>query len=190
MKNKLFAWAIAWTMVVVINAHAGRFDLHFPNPKSSGSTIVGGVYTMDNAPDGNKVWAFGRRADGSLTAPRKYSTGGAGSGDGLGLQTAQERRPGHPDARIGQHGNPRHLRRFEHQRKQPLGGVAPGAHGIAPLPGNKLVRSDKIFTNLPPARVLSCYATLEIKPINPGQLGACADALLSRCDPAPIAGAR
>ena len=86
MKNKLFAWAIAWTMVVVINAHAGRFDLHFPNPKSSGSTIVGGVYTMDNAPDGNKVWAFGRRADGSLTAPRKYSTGGAGSGDGLGNQ--------------------------------------------------------------------------------------------------------
>ncbi len=46
------------------------------------------VYTMDNSPAGNKVWAFGRRSDGSLIGPRLHPTGGRGTGGGLGNQGA------------------------------------------------------------------------------------------------------
>ncbi len=47
---------------------------------------AGAVYTMDNAPGGNQVWAFDRRADGSLTGPKLHPTGGLGTGAGLGNQ--------------------------------------------------------------------------------------------------------
>jgi 6-phosphogluconolactonase len=48
----------------------------------------GAVYTMTNAPTGNKVLAYERRADGSLRYSHAYPTGGRGSGDGLGSQGA------------------------------------------------------------------------------------------------------
>lgn len=43
---------------------------------------------MDNAPGGNSVWAFGRKTNGTLTTPKRYSTLGQGSGNGLGNQGA------------------------------------------------------------------------------------------------------
>lgn len=50
------------------------------------AAVVGAVYTMDNAAGGNHVWAFGRRANGSLTAPAVVPTGGLGTGNALGNQ--------------------------------------------------------------------------------------------------------
>jgi 6-phosphogluconolactonase len=44
------------------------------------------VYTMSNSPDGNEILAFERGADGSLTFLGSFSTGGLGTGTGLGNQ--------------------------------------------------------------------------------------------------------
>ncbi len=57
---------------------------------------VGAVYTMSNGIAANEVWAFDRGADGSLEPAGSYSTGGQGTGMGLGNQggvilTADER---------------------------------------------------------------------------------------------------
>lgn len=46
------------------------------------------VYTITNAADGNEVVAFDRSPDGSLSFQGAYSTGGLGSGTGLGSQGA------------------------------------------------------------------------------------------------------
>jgi 6-phosphogluconolactonase len=46
----------------------------------------GAIYTMTNSPTGNAVLAFDRQADGSLSAPVAYPTGGIGTGAGLGNQ--------------------------------------------------------------------------------------------------------
>ena len=50
------------------------------------SPLSGAVYTMDNAPGTNHVWAFHRAADGSLSSPTAVASGGAGTGGGLGNQ--------------------------------------------------------------------------------------------------------
>ncbi len=49
---------------------------------------VGEVYTIDNAATGNNVLRFDRGPDGSLTASGTFSTGGKGTGSGLGSQGA------------------------------------------------------------------------------------------------------
>ncbi len=46
----------------------------------------GAVYTMSNAVEGNSILVFDRSADGSLTPAGSYSTGGVGTGAGLGNQ--------------------------------------------------------------------------------------------------------
>ena len=48
----------------------------------------GKVYTLDNAPGGNHVLTFLRAADGALTPSASFSTGGVGTGAGLGSQGA------------------------------------------------------------------------------------------------------
>ncbi len=48
----------------------------------------GAVYTMDNSTSGNKVLAFQRAANGSLTPAGAFPTGGSGTGGGLGNQSA------------------------------------------------------------------------------------------------------
>ena len=48
----------------------------------------GAVYTFTNSPGGNEVLVYGRSADGSLAFQGSYPTGGAGSGAGLGSQSA------------------------------------------------------------------------------------------------------
>lgn len=51
---------------------------------------------MDNSKDGNQVWAFNRGANGALSSPVAFPTGGAGTGAGLGNQGAvQLSRDGH-----------------------------------------------------------------------------------------------
>ncbi len=49
---------------------------------------VGAVYALTNAADGNEVIAFDRAADGSLSPAGSVSTGGLGTGSGLGSQGA------------------------------------------------------------------------------------------------------
>lgn len=50
--------------------------------------IDGAVFTLTNNIAGNEVVVFDRFADGSLGAPRRYSTRGTGTGGGLGNQGA------------------------------------------------------------------------------------------------------
>jgi len=54
-----------------------------PRPHHRGS---GAVYTMTNAKSGNAVLRFHRSAQGALTPAGSFSTGGAGTGAGLGNQ--------------------------------------------------------------------------------------------------------
>lgn len=49
---------------------------------------VGNVYTLNNQVSGNKIMAFNRSSDGLLTFSASYSTGGTGTGGGLGNQGA------------------------------------------------------------------------------------------------------
>src|SRR6266700_1358049 len=49
---------------------------------------AGAVYTLSNATTGNQVLAFSRTADGALTPSGAFSTGGTGTGAGLGNQGA------------------------------------------------------------------------------------------------------
>jgi VCBS repeat-containing protein len=51
-----------------------------------GNGNAGSVFTATNAASGNRVIAFHRSADGSLSSPAYFATGGTGSGAGLGSQ--------------------------------------------------------------------------------------------------------
>ena len=48
----------------------------------------GAVYVLSNQASGNAVLAFARAADGTLSGPATYPTGGLGTGAGLGSQGA------------------------------------------------------------------------------------------------------
>ncbi len=49
---------------------------------------AGAVYVLGNQPSGNTVITYERGADGRLSSPRSYPTGGTGTGGGLGSQNA------------------------------------------------------------------------------------------------------
>ena len=51
-------------------------------------TSPGAVYVLSNQVEGNAVIAFPRSADGLLSAPEAFATGGTGTGGGLGSQGA------------------------------------------------------------------------------------------------------
>ncbi len=53
---------------------------------SSGQGSAGAVYLATNATAGNQVLVLARAADGGLSAPQAFSTGGTGTGGGLGNQ--------------------------------------------------------------------------------------------------------
>ncbi len=55
---------------------------------AASSGISGAVYTMTNSSAGNAIQVYDRAADGSLTPAGSFSTGGLGSGIGLGSQGA------------------------------------------------------------------------------------------------------
>jgi 6-phosphogluconolactonase len=56
--------------------------------KENGEGSSGAIYALTNAPSGNAVVVFARRADGSLTPAGSYAAGGAGTGAGLNSQNA------------------------------------------------------------------------------------------------------
>src|SRR4051794_17334982 len=80
MKQTILSCLIA---LIVVSGPQTRAEVdsekHPPN---------GAVYTMDNASSGNHVLTFQRRPDGSLSPSASYSTGGLGTGSGLGSQGA------------------------------------------------------------------------------------------------------
>jgi 6-phosphogluconolactonase (cycloisomerase 2 family) len=53
---------------------------------AAGNDTPGAVYALTNATSGNAVAVYDRGADGRLSAPRFYATGGLGNGAGLGSQ--------------------------------------------------------------------------------------------------------
>ena len=53
---------------------------------AQGGGTAGAVFTATNAASGNQVIAYHRSADGSLSSPAYFATGGLGSGAGLGSQ--------------------------------------------------------------------------------------------------------
>jgi 6-phosphogluconolactonase len=53
---------------------------------SGGQGAAGAVYLATNATAGNQVLVLARAADGGLSAPQAFSTGGTGTGGGLGNQ--------------------------------------------------------------------------------------------------------
>jgi hypothetical protein len=67
-------------------------DLNAPETEAVLSVATGAtrgaVYTLTNRPSGNAVAIFDRAADGSLSYAGEVSTGGLGTGDGLGSQGA------------------------------------------------------------------------------------------------------
>ena len=57
-------------------------------PVAEAASSIGAVYVLGNQPSGNNVLVFARHADGTLAAPVSVSTGGSGTGGGLGSQGA------------------------------------------------------------------------------------------------------
>jgi 6-phosphogluconolactonase len=53
---------------------------------SRGQAAAGAVYLATNAANGNQVLVLARTGDGGLSAPQAFSTGGTGTGGGLGNQ--------------------------------------------------------------------------------------------------------
>ena len=82
MCRNIISSILALSLLAAVDGRADQDD------KKNKSAPVGAVYTMDNAPGGNSVWAFGRKPNGTLTTPKRYSTLGQGSGNGLGNQGA------------------------------------------------------------------------------------------------------
>src|SRR5687767_8031866 len=65
-------------------------------PSVAGAASGGGaVFTLSNNPQGNRVLAWHRDADGNLTSAGGAATGGRGSGAGVGSQGALALTPNH-----------------------------------------------------------------------------------------------
>jgi len=81
---KHFGARLFLTAVFLLSFAAG-----FTSPVAAAPEIsIGAVYTLTNAANGNDVLVYDRSADGSLSFQGSYSTGGLGSGAGLGSQSA------------------------------------------------------------------------------------------------------
>src|SRR5262245_51830928 len=81
MKVFIRVWAIAVTLATI--PLRGRAE-----PDDLGPGNRGAVFTMDNSSIANHVLAFQRSNDGTLGDPTTFSTGGKGTGSGLGTQGA------------------------------------------------------------------------------------------------------
>ncbi len=97
--KKLIAIAIT-TVVFAACQKDAKFSKQEPDPVTADATTEaakkggdhksgkGNVYTLSNQADGNKVLVYDRAANGELTFNAAYSTGGNGTGGGLGNQGA------------------------------------------------------------------------------------------------------
>lgn len=79
---------ILFGLVGVVSATAGDLSLSAASPHSSAaSENIGAVYTTSNDAADNAVLRFDRYADGTIEYSASYSTGGMGTGAGLGNQS-------------------------------------------------------------------------------------------------------
>ena len=76
----------ARTLLASLAIVGGAVALTTPVAEAAGSN--GAVYVLGNQTSGNNVLVFARHADGTLAAPVSVSTGGTGTGGGLGSQGA------------------------------------------------------------------------------------------------------
>jgi 6-phosphogluconolactonase len=83
VKHRMFSIIVALAALAAATPGAQEPAV---NAAQSGSPFVGAVYTMSNAAAGNSVIVFDRLSDGRLVAAGEVSTGGAGTGAGLGNQ--------------------------------------------------------------------------------------------------------
>jgi len=72
------------TAMMMLSVMAGFATPAFAAPQNTN----GAVYTISNAANGNEVLVYNRNANGALAYQGSYSTGGLGSGAGLGSQGA------------------------------------------------------------------------------------------------------
>ncbi|MEO7369995.1 MAG: 3-carboxymuconate cyclase, partial [Ilumatobacteraceae bacterium] len=79
---------IALAVLVASSASGALASTAFADNGDRSDHSVGAVYTLSNSPNGNEILAFGRAADGTLTAQGAYATDGVGTGAGLGSQGA------------------------------------------------------------------------------------------------------
>ena len=75
IRSIVLAFGLLAALALVATAGAAR-----------NSGPVGHVYVLSNSPAGNAVLDYARAADGSLSGPTGYPTGGNGTGGGLGSQ--------------------------------------------------------------------------------------------------------
>jgi 6-phosphogluconolactonase len=75
-------------LILILSALAAGTGSVFAAPAAAGPEVVGAVYVQTNAAAGNAVQVFPRDSDGGLGSPASFSTGGKGSGTGLGSQGA------------------------------------------------------------------------------------------------------
>lgn len=85
---RLFRRALALTTAVAAPVALFAVPAAPAGAKPGGPNAAGAVYVSTNQVGGNAVLAYDRFADGSLSTPTSYATGGTGTGGGLGSQGA------------------------------------------------------------------------------------------------------
>ncbi len=95
-RTNLILVSLAFSLIVLNGCKKESIDTLSGTSMSEGSTGIslekkgngtrGTVYIMDNSPSGNNVLVFNRDGSGLLTAAGSFSTGGTGTGSGLGSQ--------------------------------------------------------------------------------------------------------
>lgn len=96
--SQLSLTLLAMTAVAACNDQSGVTDpsaAQAAAPALASPANTGYVATLSNGSAGNDLLVFRRRADGSLAGPRSFSTGGTGTGMGLGSQSALVADAGH-----------------------------------------------------------------------------------------------
>lgn len=87
MKHRLVHLLVRLSVASLVVAAGGTlFAQETTDLSGLRSKSPGAVYTTSNAPDGNNVLVFDRLADGRLVRAGTVSTGGSGTGTGLGNQ--------------------------------------------------------------------------------------------------------
>lgn len=80
--TKIFQFSIVTAILMIFMTQVGISQENKP-----GKDKPGAVFTASNDPAGNSVISFDRAADGTLTQANTFSTGGLGTGTGLGNQS-------------------------------------------------------------------------------------------------------
>jgi 6-phosphogluconolactonase len=90
-RNRVIGWLLPLTTSAIAGCAAPVSSDSVASESaalSASDNAAGVVFTMSNSIDRNRVLAFHRAADGTLSAAGEYETGGRGSGSGIGSQGA------------------------------------------------------------------------------------------------------